>query len=142
MWGRAYCVMSCMCVCVLHLSCVYIATLSYHHSIFVVFTYQSPSHSFHLPWFISFILLIIAHLLHIYHIWSSSCYIVIQPYFQNRLRNTILLKYIHLWPESKTQASKLDFSSITLCQKMSAVLTLEASIIILNHQTSLSRNQQ
>ena len=37
------------CVCVLHLSCVYFATLSYCHSIFVVFTYQSPSHLFNLP---------------------------------------------------------------------------------------------
>ena len=33
-------------VCVLHLSCVHVVTLSYHHSIFVVFTNQGQSHSF------------------------------------------------------------------------------------------------
>ena len=38
-----------VCVYELHLSCVYAVMLSYHHSTFVVFTNQSPSHSFHLP---------------------------------------------------------------------------------------------
>ena len=50
-----------VCVCVLHHSCVYVVTLSYHHSIFFVFLYQSRSHSFHLPWPISFISSTIVH---------------------------------------------------------------------------------
>ena len=107
------------CVCVLHLSCTYVVTLSYHHSIFVLFRNQSPSHliiyhssshSFHLPWSISFILWIIVHHIHIYHIWSYSRYIVIQPFFHDMLINTILLKYEYI----HKLASKLMHQSLIL----------------------------
>ena len=37
-----------LCVCKLHLSCVFVVTLSYHQSIFVVFKNQSLSISLHL----------------------------------------------------------------------------------------------
>ena len=50
-----------VCVCALYLSCVYVVKLSYHHSIIALFTNHSPSHSFHLPWSISLMLLIIVH---------------------------------------------------------------------------------
>ena len=93
------------CVCVPHLSCVYVVTLSYLYFTFVVFTNQSPSHSFHLPQSISSISFIIVQLFHfvnynrhhfdIYHIWSYSCYIAIQFHFHDISRNMIFLKYIH-----------------------------------------------
>ena len=56
------------------------------------FIYHSPSHSFDLPYSVSFLLLIIVHHFHFYHIWSHSRHISIQLYFHNMLRNTILLK--------------------------------------------------
>ena len=59
------------------------------------FIYHIQSDSFHLPWFILFFLLIIVHHFQIYHVWSYSCYIVIETYFHNILGNTILLKYIY-----------------------------------------------
>ena len=64
-----------VCVCVIHLCCVYVVTLSHHHSIFVLFIYQSPSHLFCLPQPISFIPSAIVHLIHfIYHSSSHSFY--------------------------------------------------------------------
>ena len=75
-----------VCVCVLHLSCVYVVTSSSHHSIFGAFTNQSPSHSFYLTQFISLISLIIVH-----HFDIN----LIQSYFPDRSRSIILLKYIH-----------------------------------------------
>ena len=53
-----------VCVCVLHINCVYVFTFPYYHYIFVVFTYQSPSNSAHLLWSISFLSSTIAHLIH------------------------------------------------------------------------------
>ena len=89
-------------ICVLHISYVYAVTLSNHHSIFVVFTNRSPSHSFHLPQSISFIQLIIVHHFHIYfhfhiyNIWSHLYYIIIQPYFHDLSTKKISLKiFIH-----------------------------------------------
>ena len=102
---------SCLCF-VLHLNCLYFVTLS-HPSIFVAFKNQSPFHSFHLPPSILFILLIIVHHFHIYHIWPYSCYIVIQRYLHDSLRNTILLKYIHSWADVDIYASKPNFANIT-----------------------------
>ena len=89
-------------------------TLCYHHSIFAVFTYQSPSHLFHLPQSISFILLKFTLFHFISHLSCLIilCYIAIQFYFHYRLRNMILLKYIyiyiHLCAEMKIYASKPD----------------------------------
>ena len=57
------------------------------------FIYHGPSHLFLLPKYISFILLIIVHHFHIYHIWSYLCYIVIHYYFYDRWRKMILLIY-------------------------------------------------
>ena len=51
------------CVCVLHLS-VSIVTLSYHHSIFLLFTYETLPNSFHLPYFISIISSVIVDPIH------------------------------------------------------------------------------
>ena len=58
------------CICALHLSCVYVVELSYHHSIIALFTNHSPSHSFHLPWSISLMLLIIVH--HLFTIFGLT----------------------------------------------------------------------
>ena len=54
---------------------------------------------------------------HIYHIWSCSCYIVIQPYFHDILKNRFLLKYIHSWVNILTYAPKRNFANTTWCQK-------------------------
>ena len=78
------------------------------------FIYHSTSRSCHLPQPIPFILLIIVHYFHIYHIWSYSCYIAIQSYFYVRLRNAILLKYTNSLADIKTYASKLNLASIKL----------------------------
>ena len=47
----------------------------------------------------SFILLIIVHHFHIYHIWSYSCYSLpfSLTFTIDYIRNTILLKYIYSW---------------------------------------------
>ena len=58
-------------------------------------------------------LMIIVHHFHVYHIWSYSCYIVIQPYFHDILGNTNLLKYITAWANIETYASKPTFTNIT-----------------------------
>ena len=99
-----------VCVCVLRLSWFYVVTLSYHHSIFSIVQKQKS---------IPFISSTIVHLTHFVHhsLESYSCYIAIQPYFHDRLRNTIFLKYIHLWAEIKTYGSKPNFANITWCQK-------------------------
>ena len=81
-----------VCVCVLHLSCVYVITLSYHHSIFVIhpihFIYHIPSRSFHLPYSISFISSTIFHLVHfIYHTPSRSFH---PPYSISFISSTIV----------------------------------------------------
>ena len=72
--------------------------------------YNSPSYP---PWSISFILLIIVHHFYFYHIWSYSCYTVIQPYFHDILRNTNLLKYLNAWANIETYVSKPTFANIT-----------------------------
>ena len=53
-------------ICVLHLSCVYVVTPFFHQSIFVVFTYQSSQHSFHLLLSISFILSTVFYRIHFF----------------------------------------------------------------------------
>ena len=57
-------------------------------------------------------LMIIAHHFHVYHIWSYSCYIVIQPYFHDILRNTNLLKNINAWANIEAYVSKHTFTNI------------------------------
>ena len=123
---------SCWCLCTQPQ--LFMLLPSYHHFIFsyshtklylIHFIYHSPRHSFHLPYSISLIpstivysidLLIIVYHFHIYHIWSYLCYVVIQSYFYDRLRNTILLKYahswVHSWADTNTYAPKSNFSSI------------------------------
>ena len=58
-------------------------------------------------------LMIIVHDFHVYNIWSYSCYIVIQPYFHDILRNTNLIKYINAWSNIETYVSKPTFTNIT-----------------------------
>ena len=62
--------------------------------------------------------IVIIHDFHIYHIWPCSCYIVIQPYFHNKLRSTILLKYIYSWTDIRTYASNPDFTNIIRSMKV------------------------
>ena len=91
-------------------------SLSYSHTkvLPIHFIYHSTSSSCRLPQPIPFILLIIVHYFHIYHIWSYSCYIAIQSYFHVKLRNAILLKYTNSWADIKTYASKPYLASIKL----------------------------
>ena len=76
--------------------------------------YQSPSHVFHLPKSLSLISSAIVHHFHIYHIWSCSCYIVIQPYFHDILRNRILLNFDLDQTDLETYASQPNLVTITL----------------------------
>lgn len=73
---------------------------------------------------ILFILSTIAHL--IYSIdhsplllylpsFSYSCYITVQIYFQDRFRDTILFRYIHLSTDIKIYTSKSNFANLTVC---------------------------
>ena len=115
-----------------------------HHSMFVVLKS------------ISFISSTIVHVIHfIDHSASLSYlpYLVILMWhchsdFHSRLRNKILPKYIHSCADIKTYSSKPNFTNITWCQKRDsgesrwAVSTLEASIMVVNHQSSLSTKQQ
>ena len=111
-----------VCVCTPPHLCLCCHTLSSSPSLLcfhtkfhpINFVCHSSSHSFSSTKSIPFILLIIFHLFHGYHIWSYSCYIVIQPYFHDRSRNTILLTYIHLWADIKTYVSKADIVNITI----------------------------
>ena len=117
----------------LHLCCVHIPKSILFISSTIVhlihFIYHSPIHSF-----LSFI----AHHFHIYHIWSYSCYIVIKPYFHDRLRNMILLKYIPSWVDIKTYASKPDFIKIT---QTYCYLIIHYSSIILLYDTQKDKRK-
>lgn len=77
------------------------------------FIYLTHPNSFHLPWPISFILLIIVYQFHFYRIWSYLFYNVLQPYFHHRLGNMILENYIYSLADIETYASKPNFANIT-----------------------------
>ena len=71
----------------LHYLSTTLSLLCLHTEVHLVhFICRSSSHSLHLRQSTSRTLLIIVYYFHICHIWSYSCYIVIQPYFHNILR--------------------------------------------------------
>ena len=58
--------------------------------------------------------IVIVHDFHIYHTWPCSFSLT----FTNKLRSTILLKYIYSWTDIRTYASKPDFTNIIRSMKV------------------------
>ena len=96
-------------VCVLHLICDYIVISSYHNSNLFI-----SSTIVHLTYFIDHS----PSLSYLPYLVIPMLYVT-RPYFHVRLRNQILIKYIHSWADIKTYGSKPNFTNITCSARQS-----------------------